>query len=81
MEVWYKSRRTCDKGSIGERTSCLRSGLGPLLGEEVVFEPVLLCCRPGDGLALESGVSGLAAGIVSIIVRVSPLHGVFHSSI
>jgi len=44
--------RTCDKGSIGERTSCLRfasrAGLGPLLGGEVVLELVLLCCRPGD---------------------------------
>ena len=64
--------RTCDKGSIGGRTSCLRfasrPGLGPLLGEEVVLELVLLCCRPGDrSCRLDWGVSGLllAEGIVS----------------
>jgi hypothetical protein len=70
--------RTCDRGSIGGRTSCLRlasrPGLGPLLaGEDVVLEldSVLLCWRAGDG-RLEAGVTGLAAGMVSSTCVLKP---------
>jgi hypothetical protein len=70
--------RTCDKGSIGVRTSCLRvvsrPGLGPLLGEEVVLELALLCWRLDGGL-LECGVLGLAVGII-VSLR-CPLHDLF----
>lgn len=58
---------TCDKGSIGDRTSCLRLpfrlGLGSLLCDEVAFDTVL-CNRPGEG-RLDKGVSGLPAGMVN----------------
>jgi hypothetical protein len=59
--------RTCDKGSIGARRSCLREacrpGLGSLLWEELVFDGVLRS-RPGDG-RLDEAVSGLTTGMVS----------------
>lgn len=79
-ESWIYVRPTWDKGSIGERTSCLRlasrPGLGPLLllllGEEaVVVDSALLCSRPGDG-RLDEGVSGLAAGMVSSLRARAP---------
>lgn len=58
---------TCESGSMGERTSCLRpasrAGLAPLLGDELVFDSVLRS-RPGDG-RLDEGVSGLPTGMVS----------------
>ena len=73
--------RTCDKGSIGARRSCLREacrpGLGSLLWEELVFDGVL-CSRPGDG-RLDEAVFGLTARMVSSarLVRMrmrQPLH-------
>lgn len=70
--------RTCDKGSIGERTSCLRvasrAGLGPLEGEQLVVECALLRCELDEG-RLECGVFGLAVGITVNLGR--PLHGTF----
>lgn len=63
---------TCDRGSIGERTSCLRlasrPGLGSLLGDEVAFDTVL-CNRPGDGW-VDEGVTGLPAGMLTLFARV-----------
>jgi len=60
--------RTCDKGSIGARRSCLREacrpGLGSLLWEELVFDGVLRS-RPGDGRLDDEAVSGLTTGMVS----------------
>jgi hypothetical protein len=60
--------RTCDKGSIGARRSCLREacrpGLGSLLWEELVLDCVLRS-RPGDGRLDDEAVSGLTTGMVS----------------
>lgn len=84
MSSFASDSLTCDRGSIGERTSppCLRPvlasrlGLGSLLRDEVAFDTVL-CKRPGDGW-LDEGVEGLPAGMVLTFGRARVLRRALH---